>query len=100
MEEKKKWIDEEIIKLRKTVVPSRERRLHDPNTASGRRYGVVYQDTQYHWYVQLINDCLREIRRGRAAYVFKLDHVKEILRFEPDAKFNYLSDSDSIRVTL
>lgn len=100
MKEKKKWIDGEIVKLRKTVVPSRERRLHSPNVAPGRRDGVVYQDTQYHWYVQLINDVLGEIRHGRAAYVFRLDHVKEILRFEPNAKFNYLSDSDSIQVTL
>lgn len=100
MEEKKKWIDEEIMKLRKTVVSSKERRLRNPNISHNRRNGVVYQETQYHWYVQLINDVLHEIRHGNAAYVFKLEHVKEILRFEPNAKFNYLSDSDSIRVTL
>lgn len=52
------------------------------------------------YYVQLINDTLRQIRKGHEAYIFSLDHVKDILRFEPNAQFEVLSDVGSIKVTL
>ena len=43
----------------------------------------------YEYYRQMINGCLRDIRQGRTAYVFKEEHVKDILRFEPDINLSY-----------
>lgn len=36
----------------------------------------------YRYYVSMINDCLKTIRSGGIAYLYKISHVAEILRFE------------------
>lgn len=43
----------------------------------------------YEYYRQMINGCLKEIRAGRIAYVYKEEHVRDIFRFEPDIKLSY-----------
>ena len=38
----------------------------------------------YTYYALLINDALREIRRGREEYVYNFEQIKDIMRFEAD----------------
>lgn len=52
------------------------------------------------FYVELVNDSLWLIRHGRTAYVFSLDHIVDILRFEPDVKVTYLQSSNSFALNL
>ena len=44
------------------------------------------------YYVKLINDALSNIRHDEPAWVFSLDQVAEIFRFEPDVKVTYDTD--------
>lgn len=62
--------------------------------------GVIYEDTLDTYYVQLINDTLKLIHLGEKAYVFNFEQIKDIIRFEHSAKFNYIADSNSFEVTL
>ncbi|MCM1333442.1 MAG: hypothetical protein NC084_06300 [Bacteroides sp.] len=63
--------------------------------------GVVYQETLYKYYVDLINDTLHEIRqKGHKAYVFDLFQIRDVVKYEPLATFRYLKASDSFEVTL
>lgn len=47
------------------------------------------------YYVQLVNDSLWLLRHNQTAFVFSLDHIADILRFEPDVKVTYLLGSNS-----
>lgn len=50
------------------------------------------------FYVELINDSLHLIRTGHYAYVFSLDHIVDILRFEPDVNVYYDKDVNSFKL--
>lgn len=86
--------------LRNDVVPSKEKLLVRRTIAC--QHGVTgrYEDTLDSYYVGLINDTLRLIRKRKTAYVFSVSHIRDILRFEPNAQFNYIESSNSIAVTL
>ena len=43
----------------------------------------------YSYHRRMINDCLKDIREGRIAYVYTELAVKDILRFEPDINLSY-----------
>lgn len=38
------------------------------------------------YYVNLINDSLSEIRKGRTAYLFYVEQIRDVMRFERDVK--------------
>lgn len=40
----------------------------------------------------IVNDALRQIRKGRKGYVFTIDQLREVLRFIPDVKVSYDDD--------
>lgn len=70
--------------LRKMIVPCEKRRLSYKILKSR---GVVYRDADSsldEYYVSMINDTLKCIRSGETAYLFSLEQVVEILRFEPN----------------
>lgn len=56
--------------------------------------GITYDDINSidHYYVNLINDCLYNIRHRKNAWVFNLDQLAEIFRFEPDVQVTYDED--------
>ena len=59
------------------------------------RSKYTYDDnvtTLYKYYVAFINDILRNIRRGETDYVFNLEQVKDILRYERDIDVTYQDD--------
>ena len=44
------------------------------------------------YYIRYINDCLREIRSKRIAFTYKVDHIRDILRFEPNIRVRFHGD--------
>ena len=44
------------------------------------------------YYVNFINDCISELRKGKTVYVFKLSQLWEILRFVDEVKAMYQGD--------
>lgn len=44
------------------------------------------------YYVNFINDCISELRKGKTVYVFKLSQLWEILRFVDEVKAVYQGD--------
>lgn len=63
-------------------------------------FGVTYEDTLDTYYINLINDTLRQIRHRQTAYIFSLYHIRDIFRFEPDANVEYNEDAECFVVTL
>ncbi len=41
------------------------------------------------YYICFINDCLRAIREKEIVYVFRIRHLRDILRFQPDIRVGY-----------
>ncbi len=71
--------------LREITPCSNEKKL---TRRAVKNRAVCYEDGKYsldEYYVGMINDSLFEMRHGRTIYVFNLNQVVEILRFEPDA---------------
>ena len=64
-------------------------------------YGIVDDKvtTLDNYYVNFINDCLALLRKGQPAYVFKVEHIRDILRFQRDIKVEYLKDEEMIKLT-
>lgn len=56
--------------------------------------GVTYDGdiSLDHYYLGLINDCLYSIRHKQTAWVFNLDQLAEIFRFEPNVEVTYDED--------
>ncbi len=45
-----------------------------------------------YYYVNFINDCISELRKGKTVYIFKLSHLWEIMRFCSDISATYVGD--------
>ena len=78
------YFEKEVLpRLRASIVPRQEKKL---SRKSYREPGVVYDDTAFdYYYVQMINDCLSEMRHKGTYYLFNVDQVRTILSFEPEA---------------
>lgn len=90
--------ERQIDYLRRTVQKSSARFLRRTFINDSKRYGLTgnYEDTLDAYYVSMINDTLRQIRkRNGVAYIFSLEQVAEILRFEPLTEFIWNEDSGS-----
>lgn len=51
------------------------------------------------YYVQMINDTLDQVRKGKAGYVYSLWQVQDILRYEPQVRVRYISDAGAYEIT-
>lgn len=68
--------------------PRKEKYLKCVPTTNYSRYGITTKETSLgEYYTELINDTLREIRKGRTAYLFRLVQVRDVLLYEPRARF-------------
>lgn len=56
-------------------------------------------DTLDKYYVNMINDTLSEIRKGKTAYLFHLSQIQEVMKFE-DIDFTYNSNDGCFAVRL
>lgn len=73
------------------IVPSRNKYLHRHSDKTGGGKGT--DTTQDYYYVGLINDTLREIRKGRTGYIFNARQIADVLSFEPNAEFSFEDSS-------
>ena len=80
-----------IEKLRSTALKNgtslKGKRL-SRSTYNFSSFGVKYDTTQTldQYYMCFINDVLKSIRKKQTSYIFKLDHIAEIMRFEPEVQ--------------
>lgn len=84
-------IDQIVCNLRESNIPAKERRLVRRTTKS--KYCTDdYIPTTDMYYVSFINNVLRNIRHGEVDYIFKIEQLKELLRYEPDLEVSYADD--------
>ena len=93
------FMDYVVYALRETTPLSSEKKL--------KRYPVpdknAYDDklpTQDHYYVILINDVLSQIRKGHCDYVFSLEQMRDVIRFEPHITAKYITEAGSYKIKL
>lgn len=62
--------------------------------------GTRDETTLYYFYAGMIDDTVRQInkKRGRA-YVFSIEQIADVIKYEKNAQFIYLPDSDCFMVT-
>lgn len=78
-----------ISLLRLNNKPVRSDRMKITRGCPQKNLGVTYDfddatilDT---YYVAMINDTLSEIRKGHEAYLYNLEQIKSVLKYEPEA---------------
>lgn len=95
----KRYYESVANEIRRTTPPSSSAYLHKCDVMP--KFQTRYEgETGDHYYRQLVNDTLEQIRAGNTAYIFDLWQMKDVIRFEPLASFKYLPDSDSFAVNL
>lgn len=55
----------------------------------GRQYIPKNQNARHEYFVSLINECLEDMYKGKKGYVYKIDHLREVLKIRPDVKIRY-----------
>lgn len=78
------------------IVPANGKYLK--RTSQDVRGGKGQDTTLDYYYVQLINDTLREIRKGRTGYIFNARQIADIKAFEPSAQFTFEDDCVAVRL--
>lgn len=99
IEEKLKTI---TVYYKQTVPQSKETKLKRKVCGYYNSYYGIVDDkvtTLDNYYVNFINDCLSLLRKGQPAYVFRLIHIRDILRFERNINVEYLNDEAVIKLT-
>lgn len=83
-------IIEKVEKLRRSVLPSMHKRIRNAKISSALSDDGITPLGEY--YATMINDALRDIRRGQIAYLYSLQAIKDIFRFEPAAHVEWQDD--------
>ena len=90
-----------IVERYKSIIPdSKDKKLKRKVYSYYDSYHGIVDDkvtTLDAYYVGFINDCLDLIRKGYFAYIFKIEHLRDIMRFEKDIIATYVGDG-SIRI--
>lgn len=81
-----------ILYFRLNYPKSKDKKLKRKHTQSGSHVYNDKIDTLDYYYVNFINDCIGQLRKGKTVYVFKLSHILEIVQFYSDINANYLGD--------
>lgn len=77
-------LDKTVSYLKKTTIKSKGRILCR-KTITITIAGITYKDTTLdQYYLGLVNDSLWLIRHQQPCYIFNMQTLKDILRFEPD----------------
>lgn len=89
--DKQTLLDEAVTVIKENVVQSQNTKMQ--YISKGSKYTYNDNITPLHkYYVSFINDVLNNIRLGKTDYVFNLEQVKDILRYEPDIEVTYQDD--------
>lgn len=95
-----KLLNDVDIHLSVTTPKSNSRTLK-VSCKSENKYGIVQDDNSlYQYYVQLINDtlkCIRKSKRNNPAYLFHLSQVRDVMRHE-SVSIGYNSDGDCFEI--
>lgn len=84
---KDRFMENVITYLKGTIPLSKDKNLKRHAVASLRSQGITSDSTTLDgYYVNMINDSLSEIRKGRTAYLFTVGQLKDVIRFERDVK--------------
>ena len=78
------------------IVPSKAKKLS--RNADSTNGGTASDTTFDHYYVDMVNDTLDEIRAGRTAYIFNQRQIADVLCFEPKATFKYRDGAIAVRL--
>ena len=85
-----------IVGRYKLIVPdSKDKKLKRKVYSYYDNYHGIVDDkvtTLDAYYVGFINDCLDLLRKGKPAYIFKIEHLRDIMRFEKEITVNYIGD--------
>lgn len=76
-----KFLNDVILYFRLNFPKSKDKKL---KRVYGHQSPYTYDDkvsTLDYYYVNFINDCIKQLNIGKTVYVFSLSHVLEILRF-------------------
>lgn len=60
--------------------------------------GKAADTTQDYYYVSMINDVLRQIRKGLTGYIFNSRQIADIKAFEPNAQFAFEDGAVAVRL--
>ncbi len=88
------FMENMVDTLKETVVPSKEKKLRRRPVKSKIPYDDKLPPVDY-YFVLFINNTLSEIRNGHTAYIFSLEQLREIMRFEPDVRVAYNPEAES-----
>lgn len=91
------FMDYVIDRLRDIISTSSEDKLRRHAASDNKCFddGFTTLDA---YYVQFINSVLSEIRRGKADYVFSIEQIRDIMRFEPRLVVRYIADAGCYKI--
>lgn len=88
---KQSLLDEALAMIKENATQSQNTKMN--YISKGSKYTYNDNVTPLHkYYVSFINDVLNNIRLGKTDYVFNLEQVKDIIRYEPDIEVTYQDD--------
>ena len=89
--DKQTLLDEAVTAIKENVVQSQNTKMK--YISKGSKYTYNDNVTPLHkYYVSFINDVLDNIRLGKTDYVFNLEQVKDIMRYEWNIEVTYQDD--------
>lgn len=62
---------------------------------------ITEETTLYEYYSDMIRDTVKQIRQaGGRAYIFSIEQIADVIKYEKNAKFKYIPDGDCFKVTM
>lgn len=84
------------LKLRPSAGSLRMGKHQYARTPAGSRS----ETTLYEYYNSMIRDTIRQISKaGGRAYVFSIEQIADVIKYDKDAEFTYIPDGDCFMVS-
>lgn len=62
--------------------------------------GFRLETTLYEYYNSMIRDTVQQINKANGyAYVFSIEQIADVIKYDKDAEFTYIPDGDCFKVT-
>ena len=85
------FLNNVVNTLVKTAEPGKGKKMRMPEYASDNLYTRLMTSVKRH-YVMIINDAISEIRKGRKAYLYCLEELRDVISYEPSVMVRYVPD--------
>ena len=89
-----------FTQMKADIKPIGERYMTKPRTTPIKEGDEYHGETTAVRYKQFINDILRTIRQGEIDYCFYIYQIRDLLKFEPQLKAQWLPMSDCFEVSI